>query len=156
MTREEFNVLAVTWPSCDYYDCDDDREQLSHSTVTEALEEALDLVPDADGTEAQLRRLWPESLTVYGWTRKTIDLCGLTERAMEAISDEWAEEYSNPDVDTVKLPPKLGDLIEAAVRTAFEGHPVWSCEQTDEIEIPIDQLVEIARLEWPEWFEVKP
>jgi hypothetical protein len=154
MTRDEFNELSKSWPSCDYYDCSDDSERLSHSQITEAIEEALDLVPDQTGLEAQIRMEWPHGLTVYGWTRKTLDINALIERACEAISDEWREEYGDPDGDD--LPPKLGELLRAAVKEAFEGHPVWSCEQTDEIEIPIDQLVEIAKLEWPEWFEVKP
>jgi hypothetical protein len=157
MTREEFNALAATWPAADYWDCDDTLERLTSTEVLEALEQGLDRIPDADqpSFEAQLRAELPDGITIYGWQRDTIELDNLADRACDALAEQYAEDYGDPDGDE-DLPSavrsKLRTLFGAAVKEALEGQTAWRCTQTEEIDLDIDMLIDIAKLEWPEWF----
>lgn len=151
MTQEELRALAATWPDAAYWDCDDSREQLSHTEVLEAIEELLGNI--VGNLEEQVRTLWPDSLTVYGWERKTPDVDALVSACVETFLNEWCEQQELSDPEGEGEP--VGHLPEGfatVIRKDLETRHVWGCDQTVEIEIPIDQLIEIARLEWPEWF----
>lgn len=146
-------------PVCDYYDTREDAERLTHSEVLDALEEAIDNLhgSESEGTEADIREAWPESLTIYGWVRKKIsdeEIDKMTKEAVDAVLNCFGDtlELGDPasDGEPVGLLPKG---FEEVIRKDMAERHIWNCEQLYEIELTTDQVVELAKLKWPEWFE---
>lgn len=159
MTKDDLLELAKSWPDCDCWDVDEGCERLNHSEVLEALEEAIeDLPDDGRGLEVCIREAWPESLTIYGWTRKKVseeDIQTMADEATRAVLEYFSEtlEMSDPDDDDGEPDGLLPEGFKEVIRKDMEARHIWGCDQTDEIELTTDQVVDIARLEWPEWFE---
>ena len=81
---------------CDYYDCDEGCERLSHVTIDEAVEYHLDNLE----TES-----WPETLEVYGFCRMKVDarqLCVL-DSALENLDYEYSCDDNEPTESTEKM-----------------------------------------------------
>jgi hypothetical protein len=155
MTKDEFKALAATWPDADCWDCDQDAERLTHTEAIEALEELIDRNYEKGvSCEDQIRAMG--DVTLYGWTRKTPsddDIRRLVRSAVDATLECMGEEleWSNPEED--EPPRDLPALFEAAIRKDLETRHILGCDQTHEIELTMEQTLDIARLEWPHWFE---
>jgi hypothetical protein len=156
MTKDELRTLAATWPDADCWDCDQDAERLTHTEVLDALEELIDRNYEKGvSCEDQIRAMG--DVTLYGWTRKTPsekDIRRLTDSALEAVFECMGEEleWSDPDSDG-EPNGLLPALFEAAIRQDLQQRHIWGCDQTHEIELTTEQVLDIARLEWPHWFE---
>jgi hypothetical protein len=156
MTRDDLQALAATWPYCDFWEFREGGEGLSHTEVIEALEEAIDRNYEKGiSCEECIRQMG--DVTLYGWTRKTPsedDIRRLTSRALEAVFEfmgDWLE-WTNPDSDgepNGHLPEGFERVIREDLKTRF----IWGCDQKHKIDLTTEQVIGIARLEWPDWFE---
>lgn len=154
MTPEEKAKLIASWPGAGWYDCDEDRERLTHQDPTEAIEEAISgLMPGEHGTEADMREAWPEELTVYTWQQRTVDVSGLADDAVAALSEQWGEEYGDPETDDDGGFGELAEPLAALITEHVKGKHVWRCDEPESFVVGIDDLVGLAKLEWPERFE---
>lgn len=152
MTREEFNALAATWPSCDYWDCDKGQERLGHATIEEALDEFFESCRNED----ELREWAADGWIVYGWTRKVVskqDVRHMVESLTERFHEIWVEdlELGDPEDEDTEEIAGLHECLDAYMGKRH----VWSCEQTHKVELDLASVVEIARVLEPELFEAK-
>lgn len=149
MNKERLEELQKSWPECDYWDFREDAENLSHDTLLEALEHYIGYNLGPNETWEQL----PDTIKLYGWRRKKVDTESLTNIAYDAIKAEYNEEYGGPEEDYGQILTKLWNSLTEAIDMAFKGHEPWRCERTEVIELTRDEVISIAKLEWPEWFE---
>ncbi len=158
MTKEELQALLTTLPEADYWDVNEDTEQLSHTEILEALEEVIsNLVPGENGLEADIREAWPNGITLYGWVRKTPsddDIRKLRDRALDAVFNCMSEEleWTNPE-DEGEPNGLLPEGFEKVIREDLKTRHIWGCDRVREFELTTERLVEIAKCEWPQWLE---
>lgn len=145
----------------DYWDCSDSVEQLQYDDPISALEYHLDgwLSPGCD-VETILRGL--DDVEVYPWHRKTIpegEAEGLADRLLEHLQEilEEDEDYADPDGDhDIFSSATLGKHQPAfvvAVKSLIADASVWQCEPGKPVTLSPDEVLEIMRVERPDWFE---
>lgn len=143
----------------DYYDCDEDREQLSHEDPIEALEGHVDtyLRPQMSAEALRDAILEIGDVTVHAFSRlvvpeREIELAA--DDIIERLEERWADEYGDPDGDhKLDVSKEQRAQFEAAVRVAYGAAEVWRCEETSAITLEPDEVLEIMRAERPDWFE---
>jgi hypothetical protein len=158
MTPDERRALWASWPYATWYDCNEDRERLSHSDAMEAIEEALDGLAPAGGCpdlEELIRNAYPGGLDVHCWERLEVNHGALADSAVEAMADLWGDEYGDPDGDDDGDFEELHHRIALLVATHCQTHKPWRCEKVKSFNVPIETLVGLARLEWPSWFSTE-
>lgn len=153
MTPADLDALAATWPACDYYSLDDGPDELGFTAVAQALLYGL---RDPEHFTAWLSS-WKAkgSLTVYGWTRKTVsdsDIESMLEALTVAFHEHWRDglELGDPEDDDSDDEP---EWLRAAVTADMRKRHVWQCEQTHRFELTAEAVVAIVRREHPELVE---
>jgi hypothetical protein len=158
MTRDEFNTLAATWPDADFWSHSEDCEHLSHSDPTEELQEALEgWYSKGQLAEDMIREDFSDGVEIFGWRQKPVTdehILHLRDVAVEAILEALVEDCELGNFEDGEKPHGLPALIEAAVREDMKTRHVYQCERECKIELSYDQVVGIAKLEWPEMFNV--
>lgn len=144
--------------SVDFWDARSDRETLSHESLEEAVEYYLDDVLNRPvGVEADLREMFPEGFTVYGFRRKEVTQqwrARVAESMAERFAEEFEDEYGGGDYEAA-FDENAQDDLEAELLLLVEKLKLspWQCEQEVKTTIPIDELITALR-EWcPHWFE---
>ena len=130
--------------SADYYDCCEDREQLRHFDVDDAVEDYLDNLDPKD---------WPKEVEVWAWDRRVITpdhISGAAKTILEALIEEFDElqEFGNPDVGT-KETTAMRVAARQFVQTVADEYKVWACEQRpDPIRVDTVRWVRANRQDW--------
>lgn len=116
-----------------------DSERLRWDNIDDAMMEFFENVP---------RELWPETVTVNGFARMTVDrkrLCPL-----DLLLEELDEEYGDPEGDY----PIPTDAMKGAEKTFLDvvlsEYTPWACEQVAIKEINVIAWVKANK---PEWLE---
>ena len=141
----------------DFWDCDDDTEQLSHTDVLEAIQDYLQGFLEEGDVEEQLREIGP--IEVYPWTRNAVSVQHvddateqLLERAAEILDED--EELGDPDGDHEILPESVVAKYRAEMRMLVErlyGEAnVWGCTAGAAITIETEELIALVREQLPE------
>lgn len=120
-----------------YYDADDTAEHLSHETVEDALEAAVELVWEEDKTpEEVLDELCP--ITLHGYVRKKVSP-SFAREVVDSWMDDfdemyWMEEYGNfEDMSEPWKPAEekaLRDEITKVLQSYVEKAHVWQCDKS--------------------------
>lgn len=114
----------------DFWDCRDDAEILTHTTVDEAVQDwiedwYLDLLSDI-----------PKTVIVFGYRRQEFPI--RADCLLENVLDHLDEECGPPDDGTEPTPGMVkaaGEFIEAMKRE----YVVWTCEQVVRIEYQVQE-----------------
>lgn len=139
----------------DYWDCRDS-EQLTHEDPISALEEYVEihLTPGCD-VEKEVRDMGDISVEAY--VRGVIDESDVTsaaEFALESACDHFSDNYGDPDGEYDNLDQaKHLPAFEAVVRALYADAKVWRCEVAQTVVVTPDEVLEILRVERPDWFE---
>ena len=125
-----------------YWSCNEDEEELTHTSIGDAVEYYLD---DIEPHE------WPRVLHVYGWRESTIPesfLAGSTvERALEALD----EEFGDPDGGYSEPTQAMKEAEAVFIRAILAEYPCWLCERTSEVEI-VDVAAWVREFS-PDWLD---
>lgn len=144
-----------------FWSCDDGAESLSHTELSDAVEDYVDgfLSPGCD-TEAILREK-VSPLSIYGYSRIEIsdrDLDNLAEFLVDRLAEACDEdEWGDPNGDHHVL-DKAGQAAFtarfAAVLREERKHIVpWTCAISKTVLVEGDELVAMVREFCPYWFE---
>lgn len=136
----------------DFYDYRSDRDDLTHKTPWDAIE---DMVCGRDDIVALFHECG-DTITVYAWDRMECDDRWVQEEAT-VLADRFVERFDDEfSVDDSGVPPEvrhaLGHRFEAAIREAVRKCTVWACEQVDSRDYTRDEVLAMAREHRPEWF----
>lgn len=142
-----------TWPACDYWSLDDCPDELSHTSVVEALR--LDDFRDAEHFISWLaHRTETGNVTVYGWTRKTVsqaDIDSMVEHLTEAFHEHWCESLELGNTEDGMSESSGGpEWLRAACHADMRKRHVWQCEQTHCVWLTPDEFKSIVRRTRPE------
>lgn len=155
--------------SAAFYDCDSLVETMSSITPEEAIEtyfESIDDISDATTKQVSdaLIRTWFEdadidTITVYGWTRKAVDLTdyadSLADHLLEALCEE--PELCGLDGDYSPIEDINRDALIKALETALAPFSTqvksWSCEPSGSRKYTADEVIKILRNRCPQWFK---
>ena len=129
MTDEEFN-------SADCYDCCDDREELIHSDIEDAIESHLDDAydPALNETARQtLARIAP--IEVFAFKRNTVPddwAKSMAQFLFEKLAEEWDEDFGDFHGSHEPWSPaeqaELHQMFITTIETAVEYGEVWRCD----------------------------
>jgi hypothetical protein len=141
----------------DYFDCDEDREELTHDDPLSALEDYVDgsLRPNMSPDEIRDAILGFGTVTVHAFAHLVVsekEIVRAVDGVIDHLDERWSEEYGDPDGDHHINVDK--ERLEAVVRAAYAASPVWRCEESGKVELTADEVLEIMRAERPDWFEV--
>lgn len=154
-TRDKFVGIAA-----DFWDCCE-AERLTHEDPISALEECVDNhVWQGCDVEKEVRDMGEISVDAY--VHKVISesyIEELAERALEEVCEalNGNEEYAHPEGDHDCLDEAAGDkhkaAFVAAVRALVADAKIWCCEVASSVKLTPDEVLELMRVERPEWFE---
>jgi hypothetical protein len=120
-----------------YWDCDDNKEQLQHECLDDAIEYYLD-DPGEDGDV--------EEVTVYGYARKVVDALKFRKAVLEFSYDYLSEDYDGEDGH------EQCDIIEAAaalfVETYIDNYTVWGCDLVKTEKVNAKEWIQKNRPDW--------
>lgn len=139
---------------CDFYNCESEREEYTHTTPDDAIEEYL----DDQAVWAWRKKLENETVTVYGFRRRVLtaqDIGSPLYDVLERLADEG--EWGGPDgIDYMGDDADRMRAAEAVfVAAIIADYVVWSCEEdpTARTEVNVAAWVREHR---PDWLEVMP
>lgn len=149
----------------DFWDCCE-AERLTHEDPISALEECVDnhLWRGCD-TEKEIRDMGDISVDAYVHdVVPDSEIEGLAELAIERISEALDEDdaYGHPDGDHECLSEatqaKHKAAFVAAVGVLVADAQIWRCSVKTSVVLTPDEVLELMRVERPDWFvpEAKP
>jgi len=143
---------GIKFDAADYYDTDDGREVLSHSSLEDALEYVLDNAWEKDRTwDDVLDELCP--VTVFAFRRKELDK-GVARRVAEDVierfeMDFWYEEYGDFDGNHLPWEGKnkaaLIDDMTAVLEKHLADVKPWQCEVVTTAEFTKEEVRELMK-----------
>jgi hypothetical protein len=156
--RDKFNGIDA-----EFWDCRD-AEYLAHVDPISALEDFVDVHRERGRSlEEVIREMGPFPVEAYRRepvTEQHIE--DATDRALEAARESLEEEseLGDPRDDhpmfKVDVLAKHRPAFVAVVRALAADGIVWQCAPSHSVELTPDDVIEILRVERPEWFEASP
>lgn len=144
-------------PEGAFYSCTDP-EELSHTHPWDAVEEYLEGWMEPRMTVAAVEAIVRQGLTITAYVPGVVSdsqIKNWSESLVERLAELMGDEHLNPNE-----PPELcdvaGSIMLDAVTRIVKATPVWSCEESGEVRLSGDQVLEWARQERPDWFEAEP
>jgi hypothetical protein len=120
-----------------FWDCRDDREQLIHDSIGEAVYAWAD---ERDGP-------LPETVTVYGFARMELPSEErIAETVLEHLIERIDEDYGNPD-DWAKPTEAMLTAAREFARVFRAEYECWACEEVTR------QTVRVADHVSAEWLD---
>jgi hypothetical protein len=108
-----------------------DSENLTHDSVTDAIQQHLDDCGELGETLREtIQREAP--ITVDAYERMTVSEGWITresERMEEGLVEAWFDEFGNPESFTYAVSDDVRALLQHAVRKHVESTQVWACEK---------------------------
>ena len=133
--------MSETQDEVVYWDCCDEAERLYHKDQEDAIRGLLeDIHTDC----------WPETLTVYGYSRLKLDPARSTDSILEALLEWWDEEYLTNDDGNTEITDTMRTAAKAFVEAVAAEYPVQACRLTTSVTVDVRDWV---REHAPSWLE---
>lgn|SRR5512146_401479 len=147
----------VVFPEGQFYSCTDP-ETLTCTEPEEALEEYLDSDLDPRMTVAEVvKSIRARPITVYAYKPmepSEAQIKRWSERLVEALGEDFGEEYADPDGSPCDCFPDDADAVMlAAVKSIISRSRVWACSAVGKATLTPDQVEEVMREYRPDRFE---
>ena len=136
-TREEAERVCVFWGI-------NDPEDLGAEDPDTAIAEHI---------ESLLRDKWPETVSLHGFVRMTVEYKpGRRFGPLANILEALDEEYGDPDDnhDETKPTPKMEEAECAFIAAVVAEYKPWTCEEIYQEEV---NVMEWVRANQPDWLE---
>ena len=158
--------MSEAFDKAEFYNANDS-DTLTHESPEEAILEYLDTMHDPrDGKTAEQQIIDLCPIEVVAYVREEIAdefVAWLLERLADQVEKSWAEDYGNTEehdelpVDAKKA---FAEAIRPHVAALMASKPVYRCKQIAERDYTKEEVLALAKEEWPEEFglnaEVKP
>jgi len=118
-----------------FWSCDQDQEILTCDSADEAIEQFL------DGQE-----IMPETVTVYGFSRKPVDKKLLTERILEISQEHLDEENGGENGHDINT--EIENAAEEFAQVYIDNFESWQCEKNEEITFNTKEWIEKNHPDW--------
>lgn len=127
--------------AAEFWDCSRDGEQLTWTTIAEAVADHVDNIVWPDPL--------PETVTVYGFATMGLPSA---DRIASSVLDEltgWLDDkYGDQiDGDPTEIPPELRAAALVFAEAVRAHYPVWSCEQVAQREVRVSDYVDVTEYE---------
>ena len=133
--------MAETQDEVVYWDCCDEAERLYHKDQEDAIRGLLEDIH----TEC-----WPETLTVYGYSRFKLDPARSIDSILEALLEWWDEELLAIDDENTEITDTMRAAAKVFVEAVAAEYQVKACEVTASVTINVRDWV---RQHAPSWLE---
>lgn len=120
-----------------FWTCDKDKEYLTHESMDEAIDEALDEFEEIED--------FPETLTVYGFARAIVNKEKLKKIVLEASHDFLAENYDGEDGHEAN--EEIESACDLFIQTYIDNYTPWQCRLVKEEIINVKEW--IAKEQYP-------
>lgn len=120
-----------------FWTCDEDEEYLTHESMDEAIEEALDEFEEIED--------FPEALTVYGFARAIVNKENFKQIVLEASHGFLAENYDGEDGHEAN--EEIENACDLFIQTYIDNYTPWQCRLVKEEIINVKEW--IAKEQYP-------
>lgn len=144
-------MASAKEPDC--FTCEEGPERIDHSDRDDAIEDQLDSLLAPGMTAADVQKVLPETVTVYGYAHQEISertKHSLAERVLEDLFEWIDDEYGDPDAGGTEPGEDERAAARSFVDAITKNYFVWTCDQVSDEEVDVMAWVKEHR---PDWLE---